>query len=301
MIIGISGKKQHGKDTIGKIIQGLTIGENEFVDGIKGFLDSYSDMEGGRQPKWQIKWFAEPLKDIVCILVGCTRKQLEDNDFKEKELGEEWWLYKQEANLDGMVLKLPKLITIEEYNNIITKAKHYYHLIKLTSRKLLQLIGTECGRQIIHPNIWVNALMSEYKEKFSPSGIGNFHDPINYRKSLGFPDWIVTDVRFENEVKAIRDREGVIIRVNREIHKVHNTGMHVWCDREDETGWVFSYNPDRYTKEEALLLFRKSQDSHESETALDNYKDFDFVINNDRDIEGLIDQVRVILKTLKII
>ena len=38
----------------------------------------------------------------------------------------------------------------------------YWNLVKLTPRKLLQLLGTDCGRDIIHPNIWVNALFADY-------------------------------------------------------------------------------------------------------------------------------------------
>lgn len=40
------------------------------------------------------------------MLIGCTKKQLEDRDFKEKELGEEWNCYifnngkKEELTLD---------------------------------------------------------------------------------------------------------------------------------------------------------------------------------------------------------
>ena len=34
--------------------------------------------------------------------------------------------------------------------------------IKLTPRLILQLLGTDCGRDIIHPNIWVNSTMMAY-------------------------------------------------------------------------------------------------------------------------------------------
>jgi hypothetical protein len=44
---------------------------------------------------------------------------------------------------------------------------HSFHSYKrtLTPRRMLQLLGTDCGRNIIHPNIWVNATMVDYKEK----------------------------------------------------------------------------------------------------------------------------------------
>jgi len=69
-----------------------------------------------------------------------------------------------------------------------------WYIVKLTPRKLLQLLGTEAGRNIIHPNIWVNALFASY---------------------LKDSNWVVTDVRFPNEAQAIKDRGGITIRVTR--------------------------------------------------------------------------------------
>ena len=40
--------------------------------------------------------------------------------------------------------------------------------LKFTPRLLLQLLGTDAGRNIVHPNIWVNALMSDYRQIGSP-------------------------------------------------------------------------------------------------------------------------------------
>ena len=34
-----------------------------------------------------------------------------------------------------------------------------------------------------------------------------------------YPNWIITDCRFPNEAKAIKDRDGISIRVNRIIGK----------------------------------------------------------------------------------
>ena len=124
------------------------------------------------------------------------RDDLENREFKERELGEEW---------DG-----------------------------LTPRKILQLLGTEAGRDIIHPNIWVNSLFADYTTD---------------------SNWIITDVRFPNEAKAIKDRGGIVVRIERPGGESHCGGAHA------------------------------------SETALDDY-DFDIVINNDGTIEELIDKVK---------
>ena len=37
---------------------------------------------------WEDNKFADTLKDFTCTLIGCTRDDLEDRDFKERALGE---------------------------------------------------------------------------------------------------------------------------------------------------------------------------------------------------------------------
>ena len=188
MIIGISGKIGSGKDTLSVVI-------NYLAD--KSAPDSFNRWEQPLEEyTYKNKKYAENLKCMVCFLIGCNRIDLEDREFKEKELGEEW---------DG-----------------------------LTPRKILQLLGTEAGREIIHPNIWVNSLFADYTTD---------------------SNWIITDVRFPNEAQAIKDRGGIVIRVERPGGESHCGGAHA------------------------------------SETALDDY-DFDIVINNDGTIDELIDKVK---------
>ena len=163
MIIGINGKIGSGKDTVGNIIQYLTCGAD------KANI-SYNDWDGqtvwnSTPHDWKIKKFADKLKDMVCLLLNCNKEQLENREFKEKELGEEWWYYKVGNSMFSYV-------SDEE----LKKHNSESNIIKLTPRLLLQLLGTECGRQIIHSNIWVNALMSEYK----PAILENIHIPGDY-------------------------------------------------------------------------------------------------------------------------
>jgi hypothetical protein len=203
-LIGISGKINSGKDLAGKILNDLSgdIFEN--------------------------KKFADKLKNIVCMLIGCTREQLEDRDFKEKELGEEWWYYTD--SLFNSTDSEENLYSYSKYHRQLKNDLDFY-IIKLTPRTLLQLLGTECGRQIIHPNIWVNALFADYDTS------------SNYDSN-----WIITDVRFPNECQAIKDRGGIVIKINRDSDVV---------------------------------------DNHSSETALDNYDGFDFVVDNNGSIDDL--------------
>jgi len=174
-------------------------------------------------------------------------QQLEYRTINETLLGEEWRV--QYYNTDhGRVLC-----------NVLSVADNLYKQEVLTPRLLLQLLGTQCGREIIHPDIWVNALMADYKDyKFNQAELlaGALQAGLN-------SNWIITDVRFPNEVKAIKNRDGIVVRVDRPIAGILS--------------------------------------NHESETSLDNYKDFDHYIVNGGTIEDLIQKVRSILIFQKII
>lgn len=61
-------------------------------------------------------------------------------------------------------------------------------------RELLQLMGTEFGRNMIHPEIWVRSAV----ERFDSS-----------------QRVVITDVRFDNEAEMIQEAGGVIFQVVR--------------------------------------------------------------------------------------
>lgn len=290
MIIGISGKIGSGKDTIGAIIQwldscGKMKDSEDFTKELLVTGQVFID-PSKYESSWKIKKFAGKLKQITALLLGCTVEQLEDRDFKEKELGEEWWYWfdKQIKEIVWAYLDSPEFIT----------SNHQWELIKPTPRKILQLLGTEAGRQIIHPNIWVNALFADYEAgafqfKNGTAHIkkmGNLPYTKNNLDKVGVKDyeqidcsnWIITDVRFPNEAQAIKDRGGVVIRVERDTPKVAAL----------------------FTRKDGSTEFITAKE-HPSETALDNYKDFDYVIDNNGTIENLIDKVQEILSKEKIL
>lgn len=117
---------------------------------------------------------------------------------------------------------------------------------KMTIRDFLQKLGTDAMRNGLHDNVWVNALMADY----TPDEDGDL------------PNWIVTDTRFENEAQAIKDKGGIIIRVNR-------PGVEPIND-------------------------------HPSEVGLDHWK-FDYTVANLSDIFDLKETVRGILKHAKLL
>jgi len=253
MILGISGKSQSGKDTVGKIIQYLT-DKNSFgythSDSEQDYNDYFKNNHNLKS-NWQIKKFADTLKDIVCILTGCTREQLENIDFKNSKLGDKW--------------------------TCKSKIKNNMY-IRYTYRDLLQKLGTDLLRNQLHENVWVNALFNKY-DKFEnidsyTCNTGWANCKINHKCHTCLEviktyksNWIITDTRFPNEAKSIKDRNGILIRV----------------ERFDDSDMQMSHRCQ-----------------HESETALDNYP-FDYTINNNDTIEELIVKVKEILIKEKII
>jgi hypothetical protein len=257
-LIGISGKIGSGKDTVGKILQYL--GEN--YKNINTYLKEKHGREISQlehfkvfnerdyKCNYQIKKYADKLKDIVCLLIGCTRADLEDREFKEKELGEEWWYFQYD---DG-----ERVPFLGKHTRGTTSP-----VIKLTPRRLLQLLGTDCGRDIIHPQIWVNALFADYtKERFGTTSRGE--EVLSSNTS----NWIITDCRFPNEAQAIKDRGGIVIRVNRPCPECKVIEGHKF----------------------GCLTYKKLIE-HPSETSLDNYE-FDHVIDNNGTIEELIGKIK---------
>jgi len=205
MLIGISGKIGSGKDTVGNIIEMLAATNDPTVN-------------------WEIKKYAGKLKEIACILTGCTLEQLENQEFKKLQIGSDW----------GM-----------------------------TYRELLQKLGTEAMRNGLHENVWVNALYADYKAKWVPTGDSVAEEDVSLEKE--YPNWIITDMRFPNEFDAVKVRDGITIRVN----------------RDDQTKAV-------------------DVNAHSSENALDDHN-FDYVIYNNGSMSDLITKVREILTQNQII
>jgi hypothetical protein len=136
----------------------------------------------------------------------------------------------------------------------------------------------EKSKEIFGKDVWVNALMSEYKptnldENGLITVINDYGikvsvkpNPILFPEELIYPSWCITDMRYPNEYDAVKSRGGITIRVNR-----HNHPNDI--------------NPNT---------------EHPSETALDQHQ-FDYEIINDGSIEDLIEKVKQILITEQII
>ena len=329
-IIAFSGKKQSGKDTAGLITQTLLSFPLANNTTVKKYLNDPLD-----NPDWKIKKFAGYLKAITARLTGCSIADLEDEDkkneviytkyrFINKYLGTDIEYEHADEGIDTynhMVNVYLRDNPIDEVNQNIT-----YKEVGITRRDILQRIGTDVARNI-HSNIWIDELFSDYKEKkhydtvlhkfddaelihhmkpaptyqipSNPAVPEKHHGKLISTKEYEFtenvinfrmPKWIITDTRFPNEVDAIKREGGLLIRINRNynrdctycgktIREQHKGCSEISCYRQ--------FNPNLST--------------HISETALDNYNKFDYVIDNDGTIEDLINKIRVILIDNKLI
>lgn len=238
MIIALGGRMGSGKDTVGQIIQFLTAEDvgPECIKRIRGGLS----IEGHHNSTFQNKKFAGKLKAVGSLLTGISVEKFEDQDFKKTDLPNEWCYIE-----NGYAAK------------------------NMTVREFLQKLGTEAMRDGLHTNVWVNALMCDYRRpKMSE------YNPSN---------WIITDMRFPNEMEAVVERKGVTIRVIRPYD--YSKGI-----KKSELDNILNTT---FNKIESPSL-------HPSETALDD-AEFDYTIENDGSIQDLIEKIRIILLTEKII
>lgn len=116
---------------------------------------------------WHRYSFADPLKDGVRCMLGLGREHT-DGALKEQPM--DW--------LGGV-----------------------------TPRRLMQTLGTEWGRDLVHPDLWL--LVAD--RRIADAGAD------------GAPGLVIPDVRFDNEANFIRERGGCVIHLLRpEVEQVHS-------------------------------------------------------------------------------
>ncbi len=116
-----------------------------------------------------------------------------------------------------------------------------------TPRLALQLIGTEVFRNNFHQDIWMFSVMARY---------------------AGDENVVISDARFLNEVQAIRDMGGRIIRVDR---------------GEDPEWWqtaVEAASPGDYCDHALQTMRTTHKDIHESEWAWASVTPDEVIMNN---------------------
>lgn len=277
MILAISGKIGAGKDTVGNIIQYLTHCKNDNTT-----YEEWNTLIHTKMCEWKIKKFAYKLKQVVALITGCSVEDLESQEFKNSRLGEEWnWFKTLHYDSDDNVIFIRSTPTEEAKISLPfpNRIKPY------TYREMLQRVGTEAMRNQIHENVWVNALFADYK-KPAQIAIEKTGGYTNSQTPIDFPNWIITDMRFPNELKAVEDRGGITIRIER----FHNIKI-------QKSGKDNDYVIEKFdkTNQKHIDLYKaETINQHPSETALDN-ANFKYTIDNNGTIEELIKKVKEIL------
>ena len=197
MIIGISGRKQSGKNTVANIINGEILKERNLIDDYKindqgqlviktrdanqvegwGVLDvtrkdeafsEYADTQ--IWPYVKIYHFADYLKSICINLFGLSYQNVYGTD--------------DDKNTD----------TDFKWSQMPTNKRKKG---KLTVRDFLQYFGTELVRKIKN-DAWVSSTLDIIKNEGSELAL-------------------IPDVRFPNEVLAIKEQGGIVIRLTRDV------------------------------------------------------------------------------------
>lgn len=177
LIVGVSGKKRTGKDTIAELLTGE---------------HGYTRVA-----------FADAVREVL----------YETNPM----LFSLRWLWR---TLRGNPMRVAELVDTLGWEQAKAQPE---------VRRLLQRLATEAARKVLGPSIWVDTGMAKAAAVDGPV--------------------VITDVRFPNEVAAIRAAGGIVIRVNRP----------------------------------SVV----STDTHESEVALDDHDGFDAVLTNDATVADL--------------
>ena len=223
-IIGISGKKQSGKTSIGNFLFGCAMVSNEVVeyatiDDYGSLVVPYEEEDGTLKPcvfpvdsihpemikymeenvwnKVKIYSFADSLKRLRVNVLGLTERQCYGTEKDKSSLTQFNW---------------SDMIFYEEKRTSCP----------MTAREVMQYVGTDFFRKI-YPEVWVDSTIRQI-EKDKPELA------------------VIVDCRFPNEANGIKNAGGKVIRLTRNIFG--------------------------------------EQDQHRSETALDNYDNFDATIDN---------------------
>lgn len=200
-IIGISGRKQSGKNTLANYINGDILLQREMVQDFDisntGELEILTTSENGSS-NWGV--------------FDVTRKDEDFMLYAERELWPFVKLYHfadylKQMSIDLFDLKPEQVYGTDEDKNTLTpyaaqgsalKHTNVLENVNMTSREFLQYLGTNVMRSI-KDTVWVDYTIKLIKKEQSLVSI-------------------VPDVRFPNEVHAIKKAGGIVIRLDRDVY-----------------------------------------------------------------------------------
>jgi hypothetical protein len=189
MIIGISGKKQSGKSTSGNFMYSLMMVESGVTD--KASINwmgqiEVSDLFGDKNYKGQF----DPCNRNISDWNIKKAFQVLDPIIKIYNFAD---ILKQNVCIDILGMTYSQCYGSDAEKNELTDLE--WGGERLTARDAMQLIGTDLFRKL-KTNVWASATLKKIdKEKPRIS--------------------IITDCRFPNEVDAVKEYGGVVVRLTR--------------------------------------------------------------------------------------
>lgn len=237
MILGISGRKQAGKNTTANILHGIVLKRQGFIKdwsiGGEGQLmidpsdgTGWGEFDVERKDEGFVSWadnnmwpfvklysFADNLKAICTELFNIPHECVYGTD-EQKNQVQEHLLW---DNMPGLPIKTGPM----------------------TAREFMQYFGSEVCRGLYQP-VWVDSCIKKIQREQSELAI-------------------IADVRFPNEVKAIENAGGKVLRLTRNIY----------------------------------------DDNHSSEVALDDYPFTNCIENSNESIDSLMVKVKQFYNNLK--
>jgi hypothetical protein len=176
--------------------------------------------------------FAKPVKDIAAVIFNWDRDMLEG-------LTEESRKWREEKD--------------EEWSKILNKY--------LTPRMILQMIGTEFGRNMLGEDVWIESLKKRSENK----------------------NIVISDVRFINEAENIKKSGGILIRIKRgEDPPYLNDIFNINFNNSDELkNYMLTTYPNVHEANYMIGLLKP-----------------DFVVTNDSTIDELNNKLNLILNNI---
>ena len=237
---------------------------------IGGGKDTFFNLLKQKSGKtFENKKFAWKLKEIAEKLTGIPALDFEKESVKNSYLPDEW-------------------------NYLDSNGQEQ----RLTCREFMQKLGTEGLRNGLHTNVWVNSLFADYKASV---------EKYDFEGEPKFPNWFISDCRFENEANAIKQRGGIIVRINRDYSWEDFCKLYGLKNVNNPASYVGKTNPVFWG--ECLKNLDKTEEIetaikkifHASETSLDFYSQFDYIINNDGTLEDFENKIEDCLAHLGVV
>tara|TARA_R110000851_G_scaffold96287_1_gene208892 strand:- start:1018 stop:1803 length:786 start_codon:yes stop_codon:yes gene_type:complete len=215
-IIGISGRKQAGKNTVANILHGIALKNNSLIKdwnvGPNGELmiltENEEDQEGWGEfditrrdeqftqyaehsmwPHVKLYSFADRLKWICTELFDIPKECAWGAD-EQKNQPQKHLLWEN----------MPKAINSSLMKKLLApdaKKSWDWKEGPMTAREFMQFLGTDIMRKI-YGSVWVNSTIKKITREQSELAI-------------------IADVRFPNEAKAIENAGGVVVRLTRKV------------------------------------------------------------------------------------